>query len=72
MEIIFADLKNLTKNSQSNAQEFQLRIDGPRTQLIDFRTKQPIEYKHEINQVKELLDKVPAKTREKAWQMASR
>jgi sugar-specific transcriptional regulator TrmB len=72
LETILVELKFLTKNNHSTAQEFLLRIDGKKTELINFKTKQPLEYKHEIAQIKEFLEKVPTKTKEKAWQTGFR
>lgn len=68
------ELKKLVNNatSQSGEQYLVEVTGGGQTTLYNNKTKECLEWKHEINQIKQLLDKMPAKSKEKAWQVALR
>jgi len=66
-----AELKKLVNNATSQSgEEYLIRVTGGQTTLYNNKTKETIEWKHEIQQIKQVLDKIPTKNKEKAWQVA--
>lgn len=70
LETILQELEPITRKTIER-QEFLLRVEKARPTLLDNQTKKPLEYKHEIDHIKELLDKIPGKNKQKQWQIVN-
>ncbi len=66
----YRDIKKIVQNATSQSGEkYLIEINGGQTTLYNHQTREPITWKHEIDQIKQKIDKMPAKSREKAWQI---
>lgn len=70
LETVLEDIKKIINNATSQSGEkYLIEVTEKQTTITNYQTKQPVTYKHEIDEIKQKIDKITAKTREKDWQI---
>lgn len=65
------EIKKLVKNiSNENIHEYLITIKDGKPILYNNKTKELLLWKHEIDEIKKELEKIPTKNKEKEWQIA--
>lgn len=61
-------IKKLIQNATAQSgEEYLIKFTSGQTTITNYKTKEPITYKYEIDEIKQKIDKIPGKTKEKAW-----
>lgn len=69
----FQGIKKLIQNATAQSgEEYLIKFTSGQTTITNYKTKEPLTYKYEIDEIKQKIDKIPVKTGQKNWRMAIR